>query len=411
MEQSSFATKFLSRIQRVDRSQIEAFLSQLVKEKDFHRAIFDSLPEGIFVTDRDHRVVFVNETARGLLGLGGHKVLGDSILKTLRVKPLQDLARAFVETGEVLDQREVRLRTPQARVYAISVSPIRDHNGELTHSVWILDDRTSTHRRVAERHQMESMRSLTTLVSGIAHEIKNPLNSLNIHAQLINQAADELAGDCLSEAQAQRLRRSTTVFLEEISRLTRIVDQFIRAARPAKLELIPTNLNDLVRSVAELIRPECEARQIELELDLEHSLGRVLMDPEQIRQAVLNVARNAMEAIDKPEGRIEIRTSLQGDHALIEVQDNGCGIPEDQRLAIFEPYHTTKSMGTGLGLMVVFRIISAHGGALGLDSEEGRGTVFRIGLPLDERPVRLIDSEQIIPQAPSESLEEEGPKP
>ncbi|MCB2156118.1 PAS domain-containing protein [bacterium] len=397
MEQSSFATKFLSRIQRVDRSQIEAFLAQLVKEKDFHRAILDSLPEGILVTDSEHRIVFINETGRGLLGLGRKKILGEQILRALKVKALQDLASSFLESGEMLDQEEVRLRTPQSRIYALSVSPIHDSNGELTHSVWILDDRTSVHRRAAERHQMESMRSLSTLVSGIAHEIKNPLNSLNIHAQLIGQAADELVGDCIDESYAQRLKRSTGVLLEEINRLTRIVDQFIRAARPAKLELIPTDINDLVESVAELIRPECEARNIELELDLERALTRVKLDPEQVRQALLNIARNAMEAIDKPEGRIEIRTTLQGDHALIEIQDNGCGIPEDQRLAIFEPYHTTKSMGTGLGLMVVFRIISAHRGALGLDSEFGQGTVFRIGLPLDERPVRLIDSENIVP--------------
>jgi signal transduction histidine kinase len=138
------------------------------------------------------------------------------------------------------------------------------------------------------------------------------------------------------------------------------------------------------------VTPECAARHIELVVDLEPTLPPLQIDPEQIHQALLNVVKNALEAIDKPDGVVAIRSILRGEAALIEVEDNGCGIAEADRLRIFEPYHTTKFNGTGLGLMVVLRIVTSHGGRLGIDSEVGRGTVFRIALPLDERPVRLL---------------------
>lgn len=152
-------------------------------------------------------------------------------------------------------------------------------------------------------------------------------------------------------------------------------------------------MNEVVESVAELLRPECERRRIDLVLDLDAENPALSLDPEQAKQAVLNLAKNALEAIDKPAGRIVLRTVLRGDHLVVEVEDNGCGIAEDDRLRIFEPYHTTKFEGTGLGLMIVFRIVTAHGGEIGLDSELGEGATFRLAFPLHERPVRLLADE------------------
>jgi signal transduction histidine kinase len=288
----------------------------------------------------------------------------------------------------------VRVKTPEPRIYVVSVIPIGLDDDVPTHSIWLLSDQTETHRRAAEQQKAESMRSLATLTAGIAHEIKNPLNSITIHAQLMARAAEDAAGQS-GDPLMDRLRRSSHVVIEEIQRLNRIVDQFIKAVRPSRPDRRPTRLNELVESLAELVRPECAERRIELVLDLDPAIPIVSLDPEQIYQALLNIIRNAIEAIDKPEGHLEIRTHLRSDHVLVEVEDNGCGIPEENRLSIFEPYNTTKFNGAGLGLMVVFRIVTAHGGAIGLDSELGRGSVFRIALPLDEKPVRLLAGEAV----------------
>lgn len=393
MEASSFASKFISRIQRIDAPQIESFLTQILKEKDFQKFVLDSLQDGVLVADSEGRIVFANEAVHGLLGTGGgRRLIGQALQRLLKAKALLAILEEFETDRIAIDQREVRVRTPATRIYAVSVVPVEGQRGMLTHSVWILSDQTEAHRRAAERHQFESLRSLATLIAGIAHEIKNPLNSMTIHAQLVAKAAREYTHTCEETPELERLSRSTGVLLEEIDRLTHIVDQFIKAARPPKIEARATKINDVVTAVAELIHPECEERHIDLELDLDPGLPRVQIDPAQIQQAILNIAKNSMEAIDKPRGRLAFRTALRTDHLLIEIEDNGCGIPEENRLKIFEPYHTTKFDGSGLGLMVVFRIVSAHGGQIGLDSEVGVGTSFKIALPLDERPVRLLEA-------------------
>ncbi|MBI5153600.1 PAS domain-containing protein [Candidatus Poribacteria bacterium] len=403
MDKTSFASKFISRIQRIDTPRIESFLTQILKEKDFQRAVFDSLLEGILVVDRTGTIVFANEASRGLLGLGSQKVLGRSAGQVLRAKALKAIADEFDANRQPIVQREVRVRTPDPRIYSVSILPIEDESGGVAHGLWIVGDLTETHRRAAERHQVESIQSLATLTAGIAHEIKNPLNSMNIHAQLIARAAGEFAAASAGDPALERLQRSTGVLLEEIARLTRIVDQFTKAARPAKLSPRPADINSIIETVAELIAPECQARHIALAVDPDPLLPKIQADSEQLQQAILNIAKNAMEAIDKPEGVISLRTAMKGDHLLIEVEDNGCGIPDEDRLRVFEPYHTTKFNGTGLGLMVVFRIVSAHGGIIGLDSEVGRGTTLRIALPVDERPVLLLEGAvgPLAGQAPS----------
>jgi len=391
-EQSSFASKFISRLGKIDAPQIESFLTQLVKEKDLQRAVFDALQEAVVVVGADGRVVFANEACRGLLGFDPRKSVGEPLRRCMKARSLRALAEELAEEPRRVDRREFRVRTPSPRLYSVSVVPIGgEEDGAAGLQVWIVGDRTAENDRAREQQQLESIQSLATLTAGIAHEIKNPLNSLNIHAQLIARSAREISkrGDDVPEA--DRLVHSAEVLIEEIARVTRIVDQFIKAARPPRLALRMADLNDVVRDVARLIEPECQHRGIALELDLDPAMPRVEIDADQIRQAVVNLAKNALEAIDKPEGHVALRTMLGGEAAVVEVEDNGCGISEADRLRIFEPYHTTKFEGSGLGLMVVFRIVQAHNGAIVLDSDVGRGSSFRIALPLTERPVRLLE--------------------
>ena len=390
MTTSTFATKFLSRLGRIDPPQIESFVASLIRQKDFHRLVFDALLEGVLVVDGEENVVFANEAVRGLLGAGPAAIEGKPLRKILRARRLLDVAEEFATTRDAILQREVRVRTPAPRVYATSVLPLDPSADAPALALWILADQTELHQRTAERHQAESIRSMATLMAGIAHEIKNPLNSLNIHAQLIAQAVDEIDSPAVPPSDLERLRRSTTVLMEETDRLARILDQFIQAVRPAAPNLQPTRLSELLDSTARLLGPECERRRIALSVDNDPELPPVQADPAQLTQVLLNLAKNAMEAIDKPQGRVVLRSLLRSGHAVIEVEDNGCGIPEEDRGHIFEPYHTTKFNGAGLGLMVVFRIVKAHNGAIVIDSETGHGTTFRIALPLSEKPVRLL---------------------
>lgn len=393
MNGDSFAGKFLRRLRKIDPDQVESFVGQVVRDREMLAQVLDRLPEGVIVTDSAARVQSINDAARRLLGLARVDAVGLEIRKLLKSRPLQTLAEEFLENREPIENREVVVRTPGHRHYAVSVLPIESEAGLMTHVIWVVGDRTEVQRLKGEKRTIENLESLATLTAGVAHEIKNPLNSLNIHAQLIAKAARDLAVRLPDEPSLDRLGRSTAVILEEIQRLARVVDDFTAAVRPVRPNLRKETVNKLAMNLAELVGPQCAERGIEMTLDLDPEIPQVLIDPEQIQQALLNLLKNAIEAIDKPDGRLILRTATKSDHVLVEVEDNGVGISEEDRLRIFEPYHTTKFNGTGLGLMVVYRIVRAHRGAVGLTSEVGSGTVFSIALPLDERPVKLLGAE------------------
>ncbi len=392
MKDASFAGKFLRKIKKIDTEQVEAFLGQLIREKAFLEVILDSIDEGVIVTEGDSEVVFINETAKYLLGLKRTKCEGKPLEDLLKIDALRDILDEFRDGNQQINKKEIIVPTStQERIYSLSIVPIENDDSIATHAVWILNDRTEVARREDEKQRIERMESLAVLTAGIAHEIKNPLNSMNIHAQLSRKASDSVKEKLGDDPVGERLEKSTSVILEEIQRLKHIVDDFIRAVRPVNPQLRKYAINKTLISIAELVGPECNERGIELTLNLDEEISQVLIDPDQIYQALLNIIRNAIEAIEpEKQGIVTVRTYLKSDHILIEVEDNGEGIPEDKRLKIFEPYHTSKFTGTGLGLVLVYRIIKAHGGAIGLKSEVDVGTLFSVALPLEEKPVRML---------------------
>jgi signal transduction histidine kinase len=152
-----------------------------------------------------------------------------------------------------------------------------------------------------------------------------------------------------------------------------------------------SSLNDAVRATIELLRPEIENRGIVLEQKLARQLPEVRLDPAQIQQALVNLVRNALQAMTKG-GVLRLQTGQSSENVWVSVADDGCGIPADHVKRIFEPFYTTKKKGSGLGLMIVQRIVRDHGGGIELESRVGQGTQFRIWLPLHERGPRLLSA-------------------
>lgn len=413
-QRSTFAGKILERIERLSTDQIETFLGRMVREKEFLEAVFNALTEGVVVCDGRERIVYANDAGKMMLGLPEPTSRkGEPLSRFLRHPELKTLAVDFFQHGVPVRQRGVEVGSTKKRFLSVSIVPVRDEKGMQTHSVWIVADNTEMQQRLDEAQESRRLESLMTLTAGVAHEIKNPLNSMNIHAQLLSRGLERSPGTITAE-DIGRMKHSSGVILEEISRLTGIVNQFIGAVRPVRPDLRKTNVNELLVSVAELIGPECQERGISLIVEPDNDLPKLLLDPEQMRQALLNLAKNAVEAVT-PENappvedpRIVLRSFLKSDHALLEVADNGVGIAEENHRRIFEPYHTTKITGTGLGLMVVNRIARAHRGVIGLTSRPGLGTVFHLALPLDERPVRLLEGAIEVPADSLTTMELEG---
>ena len=175
----------------------------------------------------------------------------------------------------------------------------------------------------------------------------------------------------------------------EIARLDYIVRQFLQAIRPTPPKLAVAQLNDVVRASIELLRPEFENRGLAIEEKLARQLPELRMDPAQIQQALVNLMRNALQAMTKG-GVLRVKTGQSSENVWVSVSDTGCGIPADHVKQTFEPLYTTKKKGSGSGLMIVQRIVRDHGGGIELESRVGEGSTFRIRLPLHERGPRLL---------------------
>ncbi len=241
------------------------------------------------------------------------------------------------------------------------------------------------------------------MTSGIAHEIKNPLNSLNIHAQLLQEEVREAHAERRG-VNPDKAERAVDVILEETARLGRVIEEFLQAARPRSPRLELTNLQDLFDRAERLFCPECERAGIALSVSCDSDVPPVMIDEHLLLQAIRNLVRNAVEAVSEKAERaategaefepwVRLSAELAEDHVNIRVADNGIGIPETALEHVFEPYFTTKFNGTGLGLMVVYRIVTEHRGTLHVDTQPGEGTQFIISLPLHQRPVRLLQQD------------------
>ena len=220
---------------------------------------------------------------------------------------------------------------------------------------------------------------LGTLAGGLAHEIKNPLSTLKLTLQLLQE-------DMRKEDSplSRRSLRKIEVLLREVAHMDGIVQNFLHFARGHDLKLVQTDLRELVVELLEFLGEEARARNISLHFDYAGRLDGLVLDGPLVRQALLNLLKNAIEAVDAAKGgEIIVRARVRGDIVGIEVIDTGCGIAASNLDRMFRPYFTTKKGGTGMGLPMVRRIVEEHGGQITFDSEEGKGTRFLILLPVN----------------------------
>jgi signal transduction histidine kinase len=217
---------------------------------------------------------------------------------------------------------------------------------------------------------------LARLLGRLAHEIRNPLSSLDIHFQLLEEDLGSLAPQV-----REPLNSRLEIIHGELHRLKGIVDRFLRLAGPAGVDLEPVDIGKILAHVCELLRPEAEARHIEIVTRVDSPLPRVMADPVRLTQALLNVLINAIQAVDKS-GRVEVSAGVFDGQVSVSVSDNGPGIPEDKLASIFDPYFTTKSEGSGLGLWIAQQIAVAHGGTLRAQNEPAGGARLTMRLPL-----------------------------
>jgi signal transduction histidine kinase len=237
-----------------------------------------------------------------------------------------------------------------------------------------LDDSAATVQRL-----MDQYTEIARLAGGLAHEIKNPLSTIRLNMDLL---AEDL-GDAESPVVRRSLKRIDVV-RRECQRLQSLLDDFLNFAKTRRLNLVPTDLNHQIEDVLEFFGPEAKDAGVEVVRYLDPDLPRVMLDHEAFRQGLLNLLINAKQAM--PEGgQLVVRTAAERNLVAVYLIDTGVGMDERTALQMFEPFYTTKPGGSGLGLPTTQKIVEAHGGRIGVQSEVGRGTQITIELPVPAR--------------------------
>jgi len=383
---STFLDKLIGRIDRIDPESLQSYMLKLVREKGFLETIFNAIEEGLIVTDARGRISYVNRAATELLGIPQASAVGAQVSKYLPDLNWEKISGADREEWKKMLSRELELFYPRRRLVHFYVMPL---DGESEHPeglVIILRDMTEARKETAATIESERLASVTLLAAGVAHEIGNPLNSLHIHLQLIDR---ELRG--LPEDKRGKLKEYIKVARDEVNRLDAIVTQFLRAVRPQAPSLELGSINDVAREALGFLQQELKNRDILVEEELAPGLPQILYDRSQLKQAFFNVIRNAMQAMGKG-GILHVSTGATSDHVVVAFRDTGGGISEQNLSKLFQPYFTTKLEGSGLGLMIVQRIVRDHGGQIEIESNVGKGTTVRILLPLRERRMRLLEA-------------------
>ena len=384
---TSFLDKLIGRIDRVDPQSLQSFVLKLSREKGFLETLFNTIQEGIIVTNDEGRISYINAAASELLGIDAERAVGEPLSRHLRDLDWRKIWSADKNEWRKVMTHELEVFYPRQRFLSFYIVPLVDEqNSVVTGMAVILRDVTESRKRTETAIESEKLSALTLLAAGVAHEIGNPLNSLNIHLQLMERELKNLPPD-----KAGRLQEDLRVAREEIARLDQIVSQFLRAVRPTRPDLQRVSVNDIVTDTLTLLEREIRDRDILVEQELGQNLPPSLVDRAQLKQAFYNVVKNALQAM-RAGGILRVRTEATDTHVAVSFIDTGHGIAPQQIGRIFEPYYTTKKQGSGLGLMIVQRIVREHGGTIDIESDPGRGTTFRIKLPVHEKRMRLLEA-------------------
>lgn len=349
---------FLSRQLLATGGRLSASQADLRRLSTLHEQILDSTPSGLLTCEEDGRITYINRAALNILGLE------EGAARAMRVQELLPGLPGL----ERVPRSELKVDTSRGlRVLGLTLAPL-EGTGRAARLI-VFQDLTALRRAEDELRRADRLAALGTMAAQLAHEIRNPLAAMRGSAQLL---AQDVQGD-------PGVSRLTTILLRESDRLSRLVEEFLRFARPPKPVLRPVGLELLVKETMEMVQTDPLSHVAELELEL-HPVT-AMVDPDQVRQVLLNLVRNAFEAAGAG-GRVRVSLSSQGEMARLSVWDSAGAIPESHLGRIFEPFFTTRSGGTGLGLATAYSIVRAHEGRIQVSSTPKEGTEFSVELPL-----------------------------
>lgn len=344
----------------------EAYL----RTKTYTGNILNNMADAVVAIDRKRKVTLFNPAAERIFGIPANQAIGRNCHELIHN---DSLLEQTLTTGESLTDYETEYNiSGKHAVLSFNAFCMRDKQGEIDSAVAVIRDLTE--RRVMENtlRRNEKLSAMGELASGVAHEVRNPLNAIGMIAQRLGKEFE-------SKSDGEEYATLTQTINLEVHRINEIIRRFLKYARPPKLVRQETLLGELLDEIIDLVGLEAESSKVAIKKEYPADLI-VVIDKDQIKQVLLNLVQNSLHAIAR-EGTIWLRARQMTHETIVEIEDSGGGIPAENLEKVFNLYFTTKADGTGMGLSLSHQIVTAHGGRLEVESEVNKGTTFRIYLP------------------------------
>lgn len=371
---SDFVNKASSKISKLSDEQILRLIQNQQQKLNVMDSVLSHVPEGFLLVSYDGKILYHNKYLSTIIHLNNKHNSVDKLfnepeavefIKTTIKEKKAGGELFFNVSNSIYGEMEIRLTGIELKEQKCFLFSFKDF--------------TFFRRLYDEFRRSESLAAMTTMAAEVAHEIKNPLASMSIYLQLLQRKLDK--NGSLTKEDAEK---SFKIISDEIERLNKIAVDFLFAVKPLKVNPLIQNVNDVIRKTVDIAQSEAEEHKIELVADYASSLPSVRFDSALIQQCLVNLLKNSIQSLEtrKEGGFIRVNSYLDGNNVKIDVSDNGCGMSEEVKSKIFEPYYTTKAAGTGLGLTNIFKIMKEHDGDISVSSKEGEGSVFTLSFPV-----------------------------
>lgn len=352
---------------------LKTISNEYAKFKTLTSSVLENMSESVIVLDQESRITLFNKSAENLFKINSTEVIGNKI-NTINNGVLSFLESRFNELKELNPNFEKKLLLHgEEKSLSFSTSQLDDPEVKQISYTLVIKDMTETKRLEEEAKRNEKLSAMGELASGVAHEIRNPINAIGMIAQRLNK-------EFTTTSHQNEYSDITQLLRTEVNRINKIITQFLSYAKPIELNLKPVNIKSLFDEVYQLFEDQAKQKGIRIIKSYSDSII-INIDHDLIKQSLMNILQNAIDAVSY-NGEVNLKYLKAKNDAIIEISDNGAGMPDEQQKKVFDLYFTTKKDGNGLGLSISQKIISQHNGSIGVISKVNKGTTFKIILPI-----------------------------
>ena len=397
---NSFIYKAMKKANKMNEEGLRTLVMRLFNEYSLLEAVLDSIADGVAILDEHNKIMSINKSLTVILGTSIER---DASIEDMVSEEVSSFIHSVIQSEEKCKDKEFTLEIRGERKYIeLSILPLVKYK-KIIGTIIIVSDITERKMTEMKTQRLESLARLANVAASISHEIKNPLAAISIHVQLLekilnsspflfnSQSEKNISEDFKNDSkQREKIEKHLSVVKEEIERLNKIVVDFLFAVRPIKFEFSIVDINAILSSLLETFNDEAVLNNIHFDTKFASSPLLLQGDERFLRQAFMNIILNAFHAMQGKGGCVFIKTYSENSNIIVEISDEGGGIPRHILSNIFEPYFTTKDGGTGLGLTLTYKVIKEHSGDIQVYSHEGEGTMFKITLPPQNNKDRLL---------------------